>query len=78
MLTFKRNFNIAEEKKIFFTSGAIQYGLPLNESIEAEEFIWFRSIKCQRQCIRNQSKYKIIFFSSLGRIFFVAVKSNQI
>lgn len=43
---FKKN----GKKFSFITSGAIQYGLPLNESIEAAEFIWFRTNKkTQRQ-----------------------------
>ena len=44
---FKRNFKIWKRGKIF-TSGAIQYGLPLKESTEAEAFIWFRTAIIQR------------------------------
>jgi len=38
-----------KERGKYFTSGAIQYGLPLKESMEEEEFICFRTIIIQRR-----------------------------
>lgn len=49
MCLLQKKSQHSRRKKI--TSGAIQYGLPLNESIEEEAFIWVTTIKSQRRSI---------------------------
>jgi len=43
------NWKLWKERGKYFTSGAIQYGLPLKESMEEEEFICFKTIIIQRR-----------------------------
>lgn len=55
-----------------FTSGAIQYGLPLKESIEEEEFIWSRTNNnSEIISIRNQKATKIEknYFLKLSKVY---------
>jgi len=64
------------KKKKKLTSGAIQYGLPLNESIEAAEVICSRKIKSQKIRHNLEINLNINYLLKCSRLlFFIPLKS---
>lgn len=68
-LHWKKFHDSREKNKL--TSGAIQYGLPLNESIEAAEVICSRKIKSQKIHHNSQTSLNINYFLKRSKLYFL-------